>query len=153
MQQQGQMFECNFGPNYHPTFEVFLNVNIEEFKMGVLDRKKREVRSTRRIVLLGPCRNTDTTVLRVITEFVDSHREALLARVNSVMAIADCLRGKNMIIPVSYRDVHAAEPQHRKMRLLYNVLDSGGPVVKAEFYSLLKDKEPCLVRDLEARPL
>lgn len=38
------------------------------------------------------------------------------------------------------------------MRLLLDVLDSGGATVKAEFYRLLKKEERCLVDELESGP-
>jgi len=48
------MFECNFGPNYHPTFEAFVNVNIEEVKLSILDKTEgKEVWVPRRILLTG----------------------------------------------------------------------------------------------------
>ncbi|KAL0201367.1 hypothetical protein M9458_004554, partial [Cirrhinus mrigala] len=84
------------------------------------------------------------------SEFVDKHREQLIQRVSSVMAIADCLKRKNMISSEMYSKVHAAEPRQEKMRLLFNVLDSGGAAVKSEFYRLLKENEPHLVYDLES---
>ncbi|XP_065118187.1 NACHT, LRR and PYD domains-containing protein 1b allele 2-like [Paramisgurnus dabryanus] len=151
VQPQGQMFECNFGPNYHPTFEVFLHVNTEEFKMGVLDKTEaKEVWMTRRVILTASSPKTDTADLKVVTEFVDNHREALVARVLSVMPIADCLKDKHMIPPEMYNEIDDARPRQTKMRLLFKVLDSGGPAVKAEFYRQLKDKESFLVDDLES---
>jgi len=53
---QTEMFEFdNFGQNYHPTFEVFLDVNIKEVRLGILDKTKggKEVWNRRRIFLTG----------------------------------------------------------------------------------------------------
>lgn len=51
---QSETFECNFGPNYHPTFEVFVNVNTEEVRLGLLDKAEgTEVWVPRRIPLTG----------------------------------------------------------------------------------------------------
>ncbi len=53
---QSAIFECNnFAQNYHPTFEVFLDVNIKEVKLGVLDKNvdEEEVWNRRRIPLTG----------------------------------------------------------------------------------------------------
>ncbi|XP_056600683.1 NACHT, LRR and PYD domains-containing protein 1b allele 2-like isoform X1 [Triplophysa dalaica] len=151
VQPQGHVFECNFGSNYHPTFEVFMDVETEEFKLGVMDIfEEKEVWRTRRIILRAPSSNTDTADLRMITEFVDNHRQELIARVTSVMPVADGLRGKHMMPPEMYSGIDNARSRQTKMRLLFDVLDSGGPAVKAEFYRLIKDTEPCLVRDLES---
>ncbi len=78
------------------------------------------------------------------------HRDELVQRVSSVMTIADGLRAKDMIPGEMYSKVHYAEPQEEKVRLLLDVLDSGGAAVKTEFYRLLKKEEPCLVDDLES---
>ncbi|RXN15126.1 LRR and PYD domains-containing 3-like protein [Labeo rohita] len=152
---KSEVFECNkFSQNYHPMFEVFLNVNIEEIRLGVLDKTKdgKEVWNRRRILLTAPSQGVEPHVQRRLTEseFVNKHREELIQRVLSVMAIADCLKRKNMISSEMYSKVHAAEPRQEKMRLLLDALDSGGAAVKAEFYRLLKENEPHLVDDLES---
>lgn len=82
------------------------------------------------------------------TEFVNTHRDELIQRVSSVMAIADSLMSKNMINREMYKKVHAAEPQQEKMRHLLDAVDSGGAAVKAEFCRLLKEKEHYLVDEL-----
>ncbi len=55
-----------------------------------------------------------------------------------------------MIPGEMYSKVHAAETRQKKMRLLLDVLDSGGAAVKAEFCRLLK--ECYLVDELESGP-
>ncbi len=84
------------------------------------------------------------------SEFVKKHRDELIKRVSSAIAIADGLRTKDMIPGEMYSKVRAAETPQEKMRLLLDVLDSGGAAVEAEFYRLLKEKERCLVDDLES---
>ncbi|KAK2900603.1 hypothetical protein Q8A67_008718 [Cirrhinus molitorella] len=157
VQPMSEMFECNhFGPNYHPMFEVFLDVSIEEVRLGVLDKTKdgKEVWNRRRILLTAPSQVVEPPAQRRFTEseFVNKHGKQLIQRVSSVMAFADCLKSKNMISSEMYNKVHAAEPRQEKMRLLLDVLDSGGASVKAEFYRLLKETEPHLVDDLESGP-
>ncbi|XP_051717484.1 NACHT, LRR and PYD domains-containing protein 1 homolog isoform X4 [Ctenopharyngodon idella] len=138
VQPETDTFECNFGPNYHPTFEVFVNVNIEEVKLSLLDKTEgKEVWVPRRIPLTE-------------SSFVNKHRDELIKRVSSVMAIADGLRTKDMIPDEIYSKVSVAETRQEKTRLLLDALDSGGASVKAEFYRLLKEKEPYLVNDLES---
>ncbi|XP_039550696.1 NACHT, LRR and PYD domains-containing protein 1 homolog isoform X1 [Pimephales promelas] len=149
-----EMFEFdNFGQNYHPTFEVFLDVNIKEVRLGILDKTKggKEVWNRRRIFLTAPSKAEEPSEHRRIseTEFVNTHGDELIQRVSSVMAIADSLKSKHMITNEMWRKINAAEPQ-QKMRLLLEALDSGGASVKAEFYKLLKENEPFLVDDLES---
>ncbi|KAI2648219.1 hypothetical protein H4Q32_018255 [Labeo rohita] len=47
-----EKFECDFGPNYHPTFEVFVNVETDEVRLSLLDKtEEKEVWVPRRILL------------------------------------------------------------------------------------------------------
>ncbi|XP_058650199.1 uncharacterized protein LOC131551319 isoform X7 [Onychostoma macrolepis] len=157
VQPMSEIFECNnFGQNHHPTFEVFLDVNIKEVRLGVLDKSVdgTEVWNRRRILLTAPSQGLEPPAQRRITEteFVNKHRDKLIERVSSVMTIADGLRTKDMIPGEMYSKVHAAEPRQEKMRLLLDILESGGAAVKAEFYRLLKKNEPHLVDELESGP-
>ncbi|KAK9951846.1 hypothetical protein ABG768_017721 [Culter alburnus] len=86
------------------------------------------------------------------SEFVEKHRADLIQRVSSGMAIADGLRAKRMIPDEMYSKVHAAGTRQEKIRLLFDVLDSQGSSVKAEFYRLLEKNESYLVHDLEPGP-
>ncbi|XDV27921.1 hypothetical protein PO909_031362 [Leuciscus waleckii] len=153
VQPMTEIFECNFGPNYHPTFEVFLDVNIEQVRLGILEGGK-EVWNRRRIFLTEPSKGVEPPEHRRIpeTEFVNTHGDELIQRVSSVMPIADNLKSKKMITGETWRTIKAVEPQPQKMRLLLDALDSGGDSVKAEFYRLLKENEPYLVDDLESEP-
>lgn len=156
MQPSDEVFDCNFGPNFHTTFEVFLNVSIEEVRLGLLDsdNKGKEVWKQRRVLLSAPAQGVEPPVGRRFTEFelLDKHRGQLIQRVTSVMEIADCLMSKYMITSEMYKKVHSAEPRQEKMRIVFDVLESGGSAVKAEFCRLLKEKEPHLVDELESEP-
>ncbi len=51
---QTERFECNFGPNYHATFEVFVNVDTEEVRLSLSDETEgKEVWLPRRILFTG----------------------------------------------------------------------------------------------------
>ncbi|KAK9980038.1 hypothetical protein ABG768_013437, partial [Culter alburnus] len=152
VQPKTEMFEFNFGPNYHPTFEVFLDVNIEEVRLGILDKTEggKEVWNRRRIFLTAPSKGVEPPKPEI--EFVNTHGGKLIQRVSSVMAIADSLKSKNMITSEIWGKIKAAEPKQQKMRDLLEALDSGGDSVKAEFYRLLKENEPQLVDELESGP-
>ncbi|XP_065118223.1 E3 ubiquitin-protein ligase TRIM47-like [Paramisgurnus dabryanus] len=156
VQPSDEVFVCNFGPNFHTTFEVFLNVSIEEVRLGLLDsdNKGKEVWKQRRVLLSAPAQGVEPPVGRRFTEseFLDKHRDQLIQRVTSVMEIADCLMSKYMITGEMYKKVHSAEPRQEKMRIVFDVLESGGSAVKAEFWRLLKEREPHLVDELESEP-
>uniref|UniRef100_A0A8C1YPV8 Si:ch211-195h23.3 n=1 Tax=Cyprinus carpio TaxID=7962 RepID=A0A8C1YPV8_CYPCA len=137
VQPMSEIFQLdNFGPNYHPTFEVFLDVNIKEVRLGVLDKTEdgKEVWPRWRILLTAPSNGVEPPAHRRIpeTEFVNTHGDKLIQRVSSVMATADSLK----------------KTQQKKMRLLLNALESGGDNAKAEFCRLLKKNEPDLVKEL-----
>ncbi|XP_036418206.1 uncharacterized protein LOC118801906 isoform X2 [Colossoma macropomum] len=177
-------FKCDYGPNYHPTFVVFLQV--EEVTVSLLDKHGMEVWEPHQILLTTE--KTDAVAMRVnilhsrvalathghfwphfvytsghSTEtspptaeggaaFVDEHRIELIQRVSSVMEMVDCLHSKNMITAEMYSNIQTAAPSQKQMRILYRVLDSGGKAVKAEFYKVLKQKQPFLVDELESGP-
>ncbi|KAA0701399.1 NACHT, LRR and PYD domains-containing protein 3 [Triplophysa tibetana] len=138
---EDELFECNFGPNFHPTYQVFLDVRIEEVRLGLSEttNTEKEVWKQRRVPLSG-------------SAFVDKHRNQLIQKVTSVMEIADCLRSRDMITSEKYEKVHTAEPSQEKMRILFTVLDSS-VTVKEEFYRLLEEKVPLVVDELKSLEL
>ncbi|XP_050957954.1 uncharacterized protein LOC127159050 [Labeo rohita] len=152
VQPETEVFKFNFGPNYHPTFEVFVNVRKMEVKLSLIDNtERREVWPPRRILLTGqevklPARRRLTE-----SEFVNNilrYMPRLIRRVSSAMEIADGLMAKNMITNEIYSKVRAVVTPQERMRLLWDALNSGGDSVKAEFYRLLKENEPHLVNEL-----
>ncbi|XP_026098983.1 NACHT, LRR and PYD domains-containing protein 3-like [Carassius auratus] len=155
VQPASETFECNYGPNYHPTFEVFVDVNKEEIVLSLLDKTEREVWERRRIPLTGITSSEvgEPRAKRLTEcEFVKKHRDVLIRRVSSVMTIADGLKTKDMIPDEIYSKVHALEPRQEKTRLLLDALHSGGDTVITEFYKLLKNEEPHLVDELMSGP-
>ncbi|XP_051525747.1 LOW QUALITY PROTEIN: NACHT, LRR and PYD domains-containing protein 1b allele 2-like [Myxocyprinus asiaticus] len=131
VQPQSEVFEYIFGPNYHPTFEVFLDVSFEEIGLNLLDKTEQGqgVWNRRRVLLKGE-----------------------LIQNTSVMTIADCLKSNGMLSHEMYSNIHTANPRQEKMmNILFDVLDSGH-AIKAEFYRLLIKNEPHLVDELESGP-
>ncbi|KAI4891865.1 hypothetical protein NFI96_005956 [Prochilodus magdalenae] len=150
-QPEDETFEWDFGPNYHPTFEVFLDSSSENVTIGLLDEYERKVWNPRRVVLKA--NSTDAASLGTdeeAAEFVDGHRETLIQRVSSVMEIVDRLRSKKMMGKEMYDEIRSEKTSQERMRKLYDALDSGGTKVKAEFYKVLKEKLQSLVDELEA---
>ncbi|XP_066509771.1 caspase recruitment domain-containing protein 8-like [Hoplias malabaricus] len=138
-QPKVEIFECDYGPNYHPTFEVILDSKAEEVTVGLLDENNELVWEPHRVFLTG-------------IEFVDENRAKLIQRVSSVMEIADCLKTKKMVTDETYSSLQSAKTSQEQMRILYRALDSGGAAVKAEFYQILKKKECYLLGELKAGP-
>ncbi|XP_036436918.1 uncharacterized protein LOC118815091 [Colossoma macropomum] len=145
-------FERDYGPNYHPTFVVFLPA--QEVTVSLLDEDGMEAWEPHQVLLTtekpGNTTKTSPFTIEAGAEFVDEHRKELVQRVSSVMEIVDCLLSKNMITAEMYSTIQAATPSQKQMRILYGALDSGGTAVKAEFYKVLKKKQCFLVDELEA---
>ncbi|MBN3288506.1 NLRP3 protein, partial [Polyodon spathula] len=68
--------------------------------------------------------------------------------VKEVLAIADRMLEKKMIHPETYSKIRGATTRQDQMRELYTALDSGGPIVKAEFSKILQDMNLYLVQNL-----
>ncbi|XP_047665387.1 uncharacterized protein LOC125140310 isoform X2 [Tachysurus fulvidraco] len=147
LQPRIEKFDCDYGPNYHPTFEMFCKTEVDKVTVGLLDENDQEVWQPRLVLLTGtdaatPTPTSDTTG----ADFMDRHMKHLIQRVSSVMEIADCLKSKMMISNEKYKEIHAASPSCEQMRLMYECLNTG--VVKAEAYKVLKEKDPYLVDEL-----
>jgi hypothetical protein len=127
-------------PNY---FEVYIKDPAMDFEMELISEKgesawKAEIRTEE---------YRDDSSTRDI-EFVDEFRPQIIQRVNNVFAIADILFTKGMIGEEINANSSAAPTRQAKMRVIYEALNSGGPHVKAAFFTVLKEKEPFLVKDL-----
>ncbi|KAI4890647.1 hypothetical protein NFI96_006643, partial [Prochilodus magdalenae] len=150
-QPQDETFEWDFGPNYHPAFEVLLGSTTENVRIGLLDENDKNVWDPRCVFVKA--NSTEAASHRTdaeAAEFVDGHRETLIQAVSSVIEIADRLRSKRMVGKEMYNEIENAQIPQKQMRKLYDALDSGGTKVKAEFYKVLKEKLQSLVDELEA---
>ncbi|KAM9486593.1 uncharacterized protein Hap1MRO34_006569 [Clarias gariepinus] len=144
-----ETFVPNFGPNYHPTFEMILNSEVEDLTLGLLDETDQEVWEPRHVILTAD--NGEAIVSEILegAEFVDKHSDKLIQRVPSVMEIADTLKTKKIISDEMYSEIEAENTDKQKMRKLHIFLHSAGRTAKAEFYAVLKEKQSRLVYDLE----
>ncbi|XP_053352825.1 uncharacterized protein LOC128524327 isoform X1 [Clarias gariepinus] len=148
-QPKVETFGCDFGPNYHPTFEVILNTEVEDLTLGLLDETDKEVWEPRHVILTADKREADASEFIEGAEFLDKHSDKLIQRASSVMEIADTLKTKEIISDEMYSEIGAENTNQHKMRKLYEFLHSAGKTAKAEFYAVLKEKQSCLVHDLE----
>ncbi|KAI5090296.1 NACHT, LRR and PYD domains-containing protein 12 isoform X4 [Silurus meridionalis] len=173
-----EIFEVDSAPNYHPTFEVILPDEAEKLTLGLLDKHDEEVWASRQVFLTGYKReeanspqmlktgkislnfstfscsstylyqNIKMFICLSAADFVDKHRDILIQKVSSIMEIADGLLSKQMINDELYSTISAAATSQEKMRILYKkCLSIRG--VKEEFYTILKEKHPHLVDELE----
>ncbi|XP_062872241.1 uncharacterized protein LOC134333981 isoform X2 [Trichomycterus rosablanca] len=143
-----ETFDTDYGPNYHPTFEVLINTKVEEITVGLLDENDQEVWEPRQVFLTAGCSQDAATsnVQNSGAEFVDRHREALIQRVSSVMEMADSLLSRNIISNEDYDMIRVEKTSQEQMRALYNHLNT--EVQKSEFYKIITEKQPLLLADL-----
>ncbi|KAF5896572.1 NACHT, LRR and PYD domains-containing protein 1b allele 2-like, partial [Clarias magur] len=52
-QPEDDTFEYDFGPNYHPTFEVLFKTKVDEVTLSLMDEKCQEVWRPRQVLLAG----------------------------------------------------------------------------------------------------
>ncbi|XP_066509782.1 uncharacterized protein, partial [Hoplias malabaricus] len=144
------LFERDYGPNFHPMFVVFFVA--EELTVSLLDKDGTEVWEPHQVFVSGHSADAALNQRETGAAFVDYHREKLIQSIASVMEIADSLQSKYMISDEMYSNIKAAKSSQEQMRMLYEVLRSGGRVVKEEFYEILRVKRPFLVDDLKTEP-
>ncbi|XP_035383432.1 NACHT, LRR and PYD domains-containing protein 1-like [Electrophorus electricus] len=149
-------FDSHYGPNHHPTFVVFSEADV--VTVSVLDEDGMEVWEPHQVFMISEkmekCQIAEKTPLKMPAEvhFVDKYMDKLIGRVTSVMEIADCLQSKNMITDETYDKIHTEKTPQEQMRILNQALRSGGQNMKDEFYKILKEKQPFLIKDLESEP-
>ncbi|KAG7455086.1 hypothetical protein MATL_G00252860 [Megalops atlanticus] len=147
-QPKSAPFDCEYGPNYHPTFEVFLDMPVREMNLRLQERALKWSEVWTRLIRL-PVPAPPAPPLPA-DSFIDQHMDNLIQRVTLVKPFADTLLSKGLIQEEAYAKICAAQTSQEKMRELFQVLRAGGPEVKSTFYTLLTEKEPYLVKDLGA---
>lgn len=145
-QPEEETFDLDYGPNYHPTFEVLFNTELDEITLSLLDENGQQVWTPREVSLLTDTEAVSANTDKAGADFVDKHRETLIQSVPSVIEIADVLKGKKMISDEMYYKIESKEIRQEQMRELYRCLTS--TAVKAEFYKILQEKHQYILEDL-----
>ncbi|XP_047665399.1 NACHT, LRR and PYD domains-containing protein 1a allele 5-like [Tachysurus fulvidraco] len=148
-QPEEEKFDRDYDPNYHPTFEVFLNTDVKQVTLSILDEEAQVVWKPRTVVLTVP-ETSDTSRASTSNDspgadFVDNFRSQLIQRVPSVMEIVDRVISKNIITHEMYNKINTEATSQDKMRELFRYLDSAGQAAKAQFYEILLEKHHDLV--------
>ncbi|KAI4898164.1 hypothetical protein NFI96_028746 [Prochilodus magdalenae] len=143
-------------PNY---FEVYIKDVNEDFQLRLTSEEEEEepvwkadIRSAeyRRSPSRGG--STDEPELELVAgfysgqHFVDVHRKSLIQRVKLVEPIADDLYPK--ISEEKYSKIAKAGTSQDKMRVIYDILLSGGPSLKDVLLQSLQQNEPDLLEEL-----
>ncbi|XP_058239058.1 NACHT, LRR and PYD domains-containing protein 1b allele 2-like isoform X2 [Hemibagrus wyckioides] len=147
-QPEDEKFERDYGPNYHPTFEVFLNTGVRKVTLSLFDENGLVVWKPRDVKLTGTQRAA-TSKHSPGADFVDKYTAELIQKVPSVMEIVDHFRDMGLTSEM-YNKIHAEATTQDQMREFYNYLNSAGRAAKAKFYQILQQKHFGLVTELES---
>ncbi|KAG7314434.1 hypothetical protein KOW79_021737 [Hemibagrus wyckioides] len=147
-QPEDETFDRARDPNYHPTFEVFLDTEDNKVTLSLLYKNSRVVWKPRDVMFTGTQRAA-TSKHSPGADFVDKYKAHVIQRVPSVMEIVDCIKSKEFTNEM-YNKIRAEKTPQDKMRELYIYLNSAGRAAKAEFYQILQEKHLELVTELES---
>ncbi|KAG9343934.1 hypothetical protein JZ751_013322 [Albula glossodonta] len=148
IQPTSARFDDDYGPNYHPTFEMFLDLDVKKMNLRLLERNIEETEVWASLVILKGAATKQCSVVSPAVQFVDQHRAELIQRVPTVEPVADNLLSQSHITREECNKITAAQTSQQKMRLIYDFLDCGGDTAKSAFYTILRKEAPHLVQDL-----
>ncbi|KAI1884046.1 hypothetical protein AGOR_G00222340 [Albula goreensis] len=151
IQPMSACFDDDYGPNYHPTFEMFLDLDVKKMNLRRLEKNIEEKQVWTSLVILKGAATKHCSVVPPAAQFVDKHWAELVQRVTTVEPVADNLLSQGQITREEYNKIRVAQTSQQKMRLIYDFLDCGGDSAKSAFYTILRKEAPHLVQDLEAK--
>ncbi|KAM9346928.1 LOW QUALITY PROTEIN: NACHT, LRR and PYD domains-containing protein 1-like [Symphorus nematophorus] len=159
-------FRTKYGPNFHPTFEVFLNTNPEKVALVVYDQERREVWE-REVVLKAPRKETlqrnvpaedsDPAENRVPAEDrvpaekrLSALRAEFVQRVSepTLKQLLDKLLECRVITPEEMQSVRAKAGTADKARDVIDTVQRKGSAASSVLIAALCAVDPCLSRAL-----
>ncbi|KAK2810021.1 hypothetical protein Q5P01_000459 [Channa striata] len=150
IQPEEEEFDLEFGPNYHPTFEIRLPLNTEEVTIIVRDRKRTRV--WKRVVDLTGNDFAETLSVpaekklkSVRKQFVDRIPAAVLA------ALLDKLLELGVIADGEMEEITATAKRAEKARMLIDTVKKKGTDASLALISALCEEDPCLSKELKLK--
>uniref|UniRef100_A0A4W5PJI5 FIIND domain-containing protein n=1 Tax=Hucho hucho TaxID=62062 RepID=A0A4W5PJI5_9TELE len=163
IQPKSGQFDYDYSPNFHPTFQVFLDCmsGVENIRLSLLDRGSNDQRVWECLIPtdfvppqinpINPNPGAEPELNQLSGEaFVDEHTAALIQRVKMVLPVADDLLVEEMIPDELHSSLLVARTSQEQMRQMLDAVQAGGTRVKSAFYKALQSHEPRLVQDLAA---
>ncbi|XP_053095675.1 uncharacterized protein LOC113524415 isoform X2 [Pangasianodon hypophthalmus] len=142
-QPKTEAFDCEYGPNYHPTFEVLVNAEIKELTLGLMDKHDQEVWESRQVFLTGYKReavlpNMATTAV----ETVHNNKVFLIDTLTDASIVLQHVQNDNIITTRDYNNLNQPNHTHEQIiiKLLDNVTNKGNDACH-KFLRLLEKKE------------
>uniref|UniRef100_A0A667X6G7 CARD domain-containing protein n=1 Tax=Myripristis murdjan TaxID=586833 RepID=A0A667X6G7_9TELE len=161
IQPKSGTFDCGYGPNYQPTFQVCLEAGVKAIKLILMDRGNNDkaVWETQVTLAAGQqhrqlCSETSSSSAPTerkdtASEFVMKHRDALIQQVSMVLHIADDLLVDEIITDEMYSRVSDERSRQEKMRQLLDTVCAGGETAISAFCKALRKYQPDLFANLE----
>ncbi|XP_029629099.1 uncharacterized protein LOC115206374 [Salmo trutta] len=177
IQPKSGQFDYDYSPNFHPTFQVFLDCmsGAENIRLSLLDRGSNDQRVWECLIPTGynksdeiffstssdfeppqvnpinPNPGAEADLNQLLgEEFVDEHMADLIQRVTMVLPVADYPFTENMMQQEMYTIIRSKSTSQEQMRLVFDAARRGGRRVKSAIYNSLQIYEPHLVQDLAA---
>ncbi|KAF3703932.1 Caspase-1 [Channa argus] len=150
IQPEEEDFDLEFGPNYHPTFEIRLPIKIKEVTITVRDRKKAHV--WKRVVdLTGPgsaetlSRKPEKKLKFVRKQFIDSVSEPVICK------LLDTLLDYGVITEDEMEKIAGTENRAEKARVLIDTVRKKGSKASSCLISAVFEEDSCLSKRLELK--
>ncbi|XP_048851436.1 NACHT, LRR and PYD domains-containing protein 1a-like [Brienomyrus brachyistius] len=171
-------FFRNYGPNFHPAFEVFFGHDITEMRLAVLDDRQHEVWVCRIPLTAEAAQHSnqagDSAVCGAVggevnpgeagemggasgymkdgKHFVDRHWGDLINRVGLVAPVLDYLFESGFMELEMYSSILNERNSCDQMRsLMLKVIMPGGKRAKDELCKILETQQKCLMEDLKGQ--
>ncbi|CAI5670201.1 unnamed protein product [Oreochromis niloticus] len=154
IQPEQTQFRSKFGPNYHPTFQVFLSTNPEIVTLIVKDQEGTETWKSS-VYLPAPRTETlmrnvsaeaqvpaDERLFTVRTEFIDSVSECVLNK------LLDKLLEQHVINDQEMESVRSQQSRADKARDVIDTVRRKGNEASSLLISALCEEDRCLSKEL-----
>ncbi|XP_034148415.1 GTPase IMAP family member 8 isoform X2 [Esox lucius] len=149
-------FDCNYGPNFHPSFQVFLDPNMKDLKLSLLNREAAgDLVWTGMIPLPGApvagCEQTRTPPQDSADKLLRSVRKVFVDRVSKPVVdnLLDVLLQEKVINTNEMETVKEMSVRAEKARAIIDMVLNKGPAACSKMKASLVELDPYLSRTLE----
>ncbi|XP_071388851.1 NACHT, LRR and PYD domains-containing protein 5-like isoform X2 [Centroberyx affinis] len=148
-------FDLNYGPNYHPTFDILLNTSTEEVTLMVQEEEKREVWKYKldlTACLPGPCpdrENLPRAPSLSAEERLDSARPEFIKRVSEPVLdnlLDELLR--RMVINDEEMESTRTKARPDKAREVIDMVRRKGTQASSNMIAVFCERDPYLSKEL-----
>uniref|UniRef100_UPI003AAAF09E NACHT, LRR and PYD domains-containing protein 3-like isoform X1 n=1 Tax=Centroberyx gerrardi TaxID=166262 RepID=UPI003AAAF09E len=144
-------FDLNYGPNYHPTFEILLNTSTEEVTLMVQNQEKTQVWE-HELDLTGPCpgrENLPRAQSLSAEERLDSARPEFIKRVSEPVLdnlLDELLR--RMVINDEEMESARTKARPDKAREVIDMVRRKGTEASSNMIAVFRERDPYLSKEL-----